>query len=190
MHRMVSVTTNTFKTWSRNAFEYFPLYQIRINLNVYVAITNSTWYINEYYSVGTLLLLTLLSVLVSYSSSKLSLSKSLSFSLGYFTFISLVTKLWHPTIVYDVQSQIIIVVITLNIIAVTEHRPLIKSVLPLKLTFTMQLFENYPKHVQPLRQETKKLLLLSGATDEQQSQHTNGFYYFWQLTAAGKVFGT
>ena len=43
------------------------------------------------------------------------------------------------------QSLIIIVVITLNIIAVTEHRSLTESVLPLKLTFTMQLFENYPK---------------------------------------------
>jgi len=29
-----------------------------------------------------------------------------------------------------------------------------------------------------------------GDTDEQQPQHTNSFYYLWQLTAAGKVFGT
>jgi hypothetical protein len=74
MYRMVSVTINTFKTWTWNAIEYSPPCQLRINLNVYVAIRNSTWYINEYYSVRTLLLLTLLSVPVSYISSKLSLS--------------------------------------------------------------------------------------------------------------------
>jgi hypothetical protein len=79
--------------------------------------------------------------------------------------------------VYDVESLIIIVVITLNIIAVTEHRSLIESVLPLKLTFTMQLFENNPKHVQPLKQEIKKLLLLSGATQMNSSLNTPTVFY-------------
>jgi len=152
MHRMVSVTINTFKTWTWNAFEYFPLCQIRINLNVYVAIRNSTWYINEYYSVRTLLLLTLFYQYQFHNFIQIVTFKiTFIISLGYFTFISLVTQPWHPTSVYDVQS--LTVVITPNIIAVTEHWSLIESVFPLKLTFTAQLFENYPKHVQPLRQE-------------------------------------
>ena len=59
-----------------------------------------------------------------------------------------------------------------NIFAVTEHWSLIESVLPLKLTFTVQLSENNPKHVQPLRQDRKKLLLSSGATQMNSSLNT------------------
>jgi hypothetical protein len=71
--------------------------------------------------------------------------------------------------VYEVKS--LALAITLNIIIVTEHLSIAEPVLTLKPTFTVQLFEN-PKQIQPLRQERKNLLLLSGAT--QMNSSLNG----------------
>jgi hypothetical protein len=159
MYRMVGVTINTFKTWIWNAFEYFPLCQNRINLNVYAAIRNSTWYVNEYYSVGTLLLLTLFS--------SIYFIQIVTFKITFIlTWISHI----HITSNTAMTSHHCVRCAISNCCHYTQYhcsyRTLVsyRIFLPLKLTFTVQLFENYPKHVQPLRPERKKLLLLSGAT--------------------------
>jgi hypothetical protein len=65
--------------------------------------------------------------------------------------------------------------ITLNIITVTQHWSITEYVLTLKPTFIVQLFENYPKHIQPLRQEKEVTPAEWGNTDEQQPQRTDSF---------------
>jgi hypothetical protein len=131
MYRMVSVTINTIKNRTLNAFEYFPLCQIRINLNVYVFFRNSNLYINKY-GCGNVI-----TVPLPYISSKLSLSKCplpivlhaavlRKTILLIITFI--LTWIFHIHItsntsmishyMYDVQSRT--VAITLNTIIVTD----------------------------------------------------------------------